>query len=253
MAKASYLIARITPDAYKSVAKFMDEEIRKLNKFSDALSKELAERAWDVADDEFANAKYDGVNDVIVTIDHSKEHGYSVVAKGEAVAYIEYGTGVTYAGQYEGDPKSIPSWVDPVGNHGKHILKNKGHDDAWRFAPRPGTTLTGGGATQYQGNRLAPKVRKRSEGATGRDSTLWARPEVKDKWGQTIYVDTEEDVKKYHVRKRDIGMPLYKRVPSGKEWVYTFGNPANSCMFHAYSYAVEDFDWIVDEVSNAKL
>ena len=55
----------------------------------------LAEIGVQVAQGGFATAKYDGANDVVVSMVPTAT-GVSVVASGETVGFIEFGTGVKY-------------------------------------------------------------------------------------------------------------------------------------------------------------
>lgn len=90
----------------------------------------LAEIGVRVAKDGFATADYDGVNDVVVSMVKTS-NGYSVIASGETVGFIEFGTGIRY-----------PEWVDnnsvsgrpyipkPHGTYGK---KQGLNDHGWWF------------------------------------------------------------------------------------------------------------------------
>ena len=59
----------------------------------------------------FAAAQYDGINDVVVTPDIGKNH-WSITASGEAVLFIEYGSGITYpmTSQFAGQTYGPASW-----------------------------------------------------------------------------------------------------------------------------------------------
>ena len=82
----------------------------------------LAEIGVSVAQAGFATADYDGVNDVVVSLVKTTT-GYAVVASGETVGFLEFGTG---------RPERNPEWVDdrnasghpysppPRGSYGKH-------------------------------------------------------------------------------------------------------------------------------------
>lgn len=88
----------IDPFDQKSISAAL-EQIRKYKK--DFLVKEqefvrrLAEIGVRVAQAGFTAADYDGVNDVSVSLEQTG-NGYSVVASGQAVGFIEFGTGVKY-------------------------------------------------------------------------------------------------------------------------------------------------------------
>lgn len=66
---------------------------RSLDQKGRMLAKRLAEIGCKVARIRFTNAAYDGMNDVTVSVEETK-NGYVIVAKGESVAFIEFGTGV---------------------------------------------------------------------------------------------------------------------------------------------------------------
>ena len=90
--------------------------------------KRLAEIGVSVATTGFALADYDGVNDVVVAMEHSGTRA-KVIASGETVGFIEFGTGVKY-----------PEW-DSTGMEytpPKHGTYGKGHGarpHGWYFKP----------------------------------------------------------------------------------------------------------------------
>ena len=84
----------------------LDETIKHLEQVKKSLEikqhrlmERLAEIGIDVASVRFKTAQYDGINDV--SVDKSPEwideHTLAIVARGQAVAFIEFGTGVHYA------------------------------------------------------------------------------------------------------------------------------------------------------------
>ncbi len=85
----------------------------------------LAERGVKVAQQEFNRAIYDGDNDVVVTTVKNND-GISIVAKGQAVAFIEFGAGVTYAAPYAGNK---PENVADIGTYGK----GRGKQQSWGY------------------------------------------------------------------------------------------------------------------------
>lgn len=92
----------------------------------------LAEVGVRVAQTGFATADYDGVNDVTVRMEKTA-NGYSVVASGETVGFIEFGTGVKYPEWDNTDTEYTPP---AHGTYGKGQGKNpwgwwfKGNDGA---------------------------------------------------------------------------------------------------------------------------
>lgn len=77
--------------AYKMIKQYQKDFKVKEQEFL----RRLAEIGVRVAQAGYAVADYDGVNDVVVSIEKTSS-GYSVVASGEAVGFIEFGTGVKY-------------------------------------------------------------------------------------------------------------------------------------------------------------
>lgn len=92
----------------------------------------LAEIGVSVASAGFSTADYDGVNDVVVSLEKTA-NGYAVVASGKTVGFIEFGTGVRYP---EWDGTDTGYTPPPHGSYGKGQGKNpwgwwfKGSDGA---------------------------------------------------------------------------------------------------------------------------
>ncbi len=98
------------------------------------LMERLAEIGIEEATVRFANAIYDGTNDVEVTktpvwIGKNK---LAVMATGKSVAFIEFGAGVHYAA--ESHPKA-GDFGFTRGGYGYHL----GTLDSWRYSGDPGT------------------------------------------------------------------------------------------------------------------
>lgn len=113
----------------------INEAIKQLEAYKkDFLVKEqifvrrLAEVGLSVASTGFALADYDGVNDVVVRMEHSGTRA-TVIASGETVGFIEFGTGVKF-----------PEW-DNTGMEytpPKHGTYGKGYGarpHGWYFKP----------------------------------------------------------------------------------------------------------------------
>lgn len=86
---------------------------QKLRDAAPLIEERLAEIGADRASSDFANAAYAGTNDVTVSTDRTDE-GMAVVASGEAVAFIEFGTGV----KMESYPRELPPGISPRGAYG---------------------------------------------------------------------------------------------------------------------------------------
>ena len=72
----------------------------------------------------FANAMYDGSNDVYVSRTQDNNGTYEIVAEGQAVAFIEFGAGVYYnSGEY---PLEKPPGIVGIGEYGSGKGKRRG-------------------------------------------------------------------------------------------------------------------------------
>ena len=81
------------------------------------LTEKLADIGVSVAEVRFKSAAYDGINDVSVTPMKTGK-GFAVVAEGQAVAFIEFGTGVHY-NPSEPYPNPRPAGIVGIGEYGK--------------------------------------------------------------------------------------------------------------------------------------
>ena len=125
----------INPFDKKSIAQ-AEKLVRQYKKDFEAKEQEfcrrLAEIGVSVAQAGFATADYDGVNDVVVSLEKTAT-GYNVVASGKTVGFIEFGTGVKYP---EWDNSGMDYTPPPHGSYGKGQGKNpygwwfKGSDGA---------------------------------------------------------------------------------------------------------------------------
>ena len=112
----------------------IDQAIKDLKAYKqDFLKKEkrllegLAEIGIKEASVRFTTAMYDGVNDVSVSLNKNKS-GYVIEAKGQAVAFIEFGAGV-YHNTGEPYPNPRPQGVVGIGEYGL----GKGKQKAWGY------------------------------------------------------------------------------------------------------------------------
>lgn len=103
----------------------------------------LAERGKSVASVKFAGAQYDGVNDVSVRVDNTGSVAV-IYAEGEAVAFIEFGSGLIGYGHPDAGKHGLGPgtwstdeelggkghWDDPNGWYYKHGKKSHGNPPA---------------------------------------------------------------------------------------------------------------------------
>lgn len=107
--------------------KSIDAAIRMVNQYKKDFEvkeaefvRRLAEIGVSVASAGFSTADYDGVNDVTVHMERTKT-GYTVIASGKTVGFIEFGTGVRYPEWNGVDVEYTPP---PHGSYGKGQGKN---------------------------------------------------------------------------------------------------------------------------------
>lgn len=83
----------------------------------------------------FTTAMYDGVNDSSVSLEQTS-NGYAIVAQGNAVAFIEFGSGV-YHNSSEPYPNPRPAGIVGIGEYGKGRGKRK----AWGYRDEGGEVV----------------------------------------------------------------------------------------------------------------
>ena len=104
-----------------------------LNQKAQELARALADKGLDVAKVCFANAEYAGSNDVSC---HVEQNGNvcTIIAEGKAVAFIEFGTGVSHSA-YGGE---LPAGVGEHGTYGK----GNGQHKRWYYYGESGNAGT---------------------------------------------------------------------------------------------------------------
>lgn len=133
------------------------KDIRELNaewdRKIDEVTRRLAEIGATKASLGFSRAIYTGDNDVSISVEPI-ENGYSIIASGEAVLFIEFGSGVTYG---YGHPAPM--------NYGPGTYPGNGHWDdprGWWLPKDKGGLHTYGNppsATMYQtGKELQQEI-----------------------------------------------------------------------------------------------
>lgn len=88
------------------------------------LVNELAKQGLEIAQAGFKKAVYDGMNDVSVSID-TKDGITALVAVGNSVLFIEFGTGITYPDDHPEKPEGISA----RGTYGQ----GKGKQRTWGY------------------------------------------------------------------------------------------------------------------------
>lgn len=128
--------------AIKEIKKLDAEWDRKINE----VLRRIAEIGATKASLGFSRAVYTGDNDVSVSVEPI-ENGYSIIASGETVLFIEFGSGVTYGYGHpepmEYGPGTYPGkghWDDP---NGWYLPKSKGGEHTYGNPPSAAMYRTG--------------------------------------------------------------------------------------------------------------
>lgn len=133
----------VDPFDKKSIAQAQKQLLQYKKDFEEKeqeFTRRLAEIGVSVAQTGYSLADYDGINDVVVSLEKTA-NGYIVVASGESVGFIEFGTGVRYP---EWDGSGVEYAPPPHGSYGKGQGKNPW---GWWFK-----TNEGGAARHTYGN-----------------------------------------------------------------------------------------------------
>ena len=117
----------------------LDDYYADLNRKADELCRRLAELGATRATLDYSGAYYDGTNDVSVAVEPIA-HGYRVRASGNAVLFIEFGSGTigfghpdpgNYGpGTWSDGPNGKGHWTNPNGWYYAHGQKSMGNPPA---------------------------------------------------------------------------------------------------------------------------
>ena len=122
----------------KSIDKAI-KEIRAYKLYVAAKTKLLCEKLATMGAKEasirFSSAMYDGINDSSVTVSPTAT-GWVIIASGQAVTFIEFGSGVYYNGS-EPYPEPRPDGIVGIGEYGKGYGKRK----MWGYYDESGTLV----------------------------------------------------------------------------------------------------------------
>lgn len=99
------------------------------------LLQRLADQGYQIASAGFQQAQYDGTNDSAVSIEERGEYTKAIVALGNSVLFIEFGTGVTY-------PDDHPERPAEVGGRGTYGYRFGSSPNGWRYPESNGAGST---------------------------------------------------------------------------------------------------------------
>lgn len=135
------------PKSIDNAIKMVEQYKKDFKTKEETFLRRLADIGVRVAQSGFTTADYDGENDVVVSMEKTS-NGYSVVASGRTVGFIEFGTGVKYP---EWDNTGMDYTPPKHGTYGKGQGKNP---HGWWFKQNDG-----GKATHTYGNQPAEAMR----------------------------------------------------------------------------------------------
>lgn len=116
-------------EAEKLVRRYQKDFLKKESEFI----RRLKELGVSVATAGFASADYDGLNDVLIAETQSGNRA-AVIAYGETVGFIEFGTGVKYP-EWDG---SSTDYTPP--KHGTYGKGKGANPKGWWFSTSPGSS-----------------------------------------------------------------------------------------------------------------
>ena len=137
----------LDPKSIDNAIKMVEQYKKDFETKKETFLRRLADLGVRVAQSGFSTADYDGENDVVVSMEKTS-NGYSVVASGRTVGFIEFGTGVKYP---EWDNTGMDYTPPKHGTYGKGQGKNPW---GWWFKGSEGAT-----AQHTYGNMPAEAMR----------------------------------------------------------------------------------------------
>lgn len=138
-------------NAIRQLAKYR----RELESKTRLLAEGLAMIGVKEASIRFATAMYDGTNDVEVGLERIKD-GWAIVAKGQAVCFLEFGAGVYY-NTVEPYPNPRPDGVVGIGEYGEN-----GKRTTWVYYDEAGNKVFTHGNPAVMGMWYATEEMRRS-------------------------------------------------------------------------------------------
>lgn len=143
------ITTNLTKDSIADAIQQVRDYRQSLKPIAYKIAKMVADYGVEYAREAYETADYDGDKQIDVKIDERK-NGYAVVADGEAVCFIEFGTGVYYNSTNTGYPLHRPEGLVDIGEYGLE----HGRDESWKYVGNPGTMgqPLGNGAIKTHGN-----------------------------------------------------------------------------------------------------
>lgn len=132
MAKTSVTV-ELSKDGIKQLRDMIERYALSLDQKCERFLERLTDIGMRTASDGFSGAQYDGTNDVSVSVERDSATTFRIVASGESVAFIEFGSGITMGG---GHPMAGALGFGPGTYPGKgHWNNPKG----WTYRGEAGT------------------------------------------------------------------------------------------------------------------
>lgn len=125
---------KLSSDSIKQAIKQLESYKARIPRLTKEITRRLAAIGLEEAQIRFSGAMYDGDNDALVSLKPT-ESGYEVIASGESVCFIEFGSGVHYNGSGGNYPLPKPAGIVGIGQYGR----GHGSNDMWRYQGNPGT------------------------------------------------------------------------------------------------------------------
>lgn len=153
MANKTVFTLELSKESVKELRDMVERYAKTLDQRCAKLLARLGEIGERTAREGFAGAQYDGTNDVSVTLDRVAPDTIRVVANGEAVAFIEFGSGLigyghpnagalgfgpgTYPGKGHWDNPNGWTYYGEQGTNGVWVVNRPGRGDLFRTHGNP--------------------------------------------------------------------------------------------------------------------
>lgn len=134
----------LSPAGVASALRELFEYKKWVEKKTEQLQTMLSQIGMNTASIQFAQAVYDGTNDVEVTVNKRDNGSWEIRAHGDAVCFIEFGAGVYYngGGVY---PNPLPAGIVGIGEYGHRL----GQFETWHYTNAAGETVYTHGNEAY--------------------------------------------------------------------------------------------------------
>ena len=107
MKNKKYTVNILTGEGLSELIKATERYEKWLQDKTKKLLQRLTDEGLKISTAGFQSARYDGTNDVTVSVEDRGENTRAIIARGATVLFIEFGTGVTYPDDHPEKPAGV--------------------------------------------------------------------------------------------------------------------------------------------------